>query len=209
MGKTGFWFLVEASDSSALEVAKYLHRVRVNLEPGIATTLDAWRRSPDGRLTDGPMGPSTSDFLDMFWKATVPDELFYACSDPRLDDATWDLATAKGDKPCKAVLAAIPSIAPAALLLSGLGPHRSDMLPGWLGMFSLTNQEVDAASEAIWKAHTLAPQRRFDALQRMHALIDSAGGGIYPIAALLDALPSALGAALADGTGLIAVSAVM
>jgi hypothetical protein len=210
MAQTGFWYVVQASDASAVEVAKYLHRLRVEFEPTIGPMLDKWRITPAHTHDDDESEfISSADYLRMFWKTRVPEELFYACADPRLDDATWDLATARLSRPTKAVLAAIPSIAPVAVLFSGLGVRRAEMIPGWMGMFSLTRVEVEEAAEQMRKAHGLPPQQRVNALQHMHHLLDRAGVLNFPIANLLEAMPVVLGSALEDSTGLIAVSAVI
>lgn len=211
MAQTGFWYVVQASDASAVEVAKYLHRLRTDFEPTLGPLLDSWRITPATRSFDEDESEfiSTADYLRMFWATRVPEELFYACADPRLDDATWDLATARLGHPCKAVLAAIPSIAPVAVLFAGLGVRRADMIPGWMGMFSLTRAEVEQAAEPLRKAHGLPPQQRVTALQHMHHLLDQAGILNFPIANLLEAMPVVLGSALEDSTGLIAVSTVI
>ncbi len=211
MGQTGFWYVVEASDASAAEVSKYLDVQWSHLDPRVRATIDHWQEFPDHPLHDGdePTGVSVDEFIEAFSHVYVPEELFYACADPRLDDDTWDLAHARNGSKAKAVLAAIPSISPAAVLLAGLGARRAELLPGRMGMFSLTSAEVLEAAENIRKAHGLAPQRRYNALEQMHHLMDTVGAPNYPISNLLEGLPAALGAALSDGKGLIAVSAVI
>jgi hypothetical protein len=201
MGQTGFWYVVQASDASAVEVAKYLQRLRAEFEPTIGPLLAKWHYSPIQDPDAQEIGLTSLDFLHMFWKTRVPEELFYACADPRLDDATWDLATARGENAAKAVLAAIPN--------AGLGPRRARLLPGWMGMFSLTRPEVEQHAEAMRKAHGLPPQQRSNSLKHMHQLLDQAGVLHFPIANLLEALPTVLGSALSDSAGPIGVSAVI
>ncbi len=211
MGQTGFWYVVEASDASAVEVAKYLDVLWHRLTPTVGPFLERWHLYQDQPLheEEEPTGVSVEQFLQAFGQAHVPEELFYACADPRLDEHTWDLSNARNGNSARAVLAAIPSIPPAAVLLAGLGARRAGLIPGRMGMFSLTHSELTKTAENIRKAHGLAPQRRYDSLEQMHRLMDAVGVPNYPISNLLEGLPAALSSALADGKGLIAVSALI
>lgn len=205
MELTGVWLVFHASDASAHEVAKYLALLQTRWlgDHAVAEGLRLWTEAPESVASRGAVADG---FLDAFWRARIPRELFDACADPALEPATWDLAEERGHGAIKAVFAALPGIAPAAILNAGLGPQRAALIPGGLGMFALTNAELEEHAHGLRRAHAFIPQQKAQALHRMQSLFHLAGRNNYPIGNLLEAIPLVTASALGAGSGLIAVA---
>lgn len=208
MGLTGVWFVFHASDASAHEVAKYLALTERHwlADPIVSEGLRLWDSAPD---SVGHPGAISKAFQEAFLRARVPEELFDACADPALEADTWDLAAPRHQGFCRAVFATMDGLAPAGVLMAGLGPTRSNMIPGAMGMFALTNHQLQEHAHAIRKAHAFVPQQRADTLGRMQNLLHVCHGPHYPAANLLEALPTVSATALSADCGLIAVAAAM
>ena len=192
---------------SSLQPAFSAFADRVENDPSAVRAMEIWRAAPasiHGPRPGEPTSPAAQEFIDAFRFATPESDLFYACA---LDDheySTWDLAEPyKLDEPPRAFFAATPGLPTASLLYIGLGPERSKWLPGHMGTFALTNDELESAAHSIRHAHALPPQERAEAVNRMYAWLTAGAADGFPVVHLLSALPDLIGSALGRGLGLV------
>jgi hypothetical protein len=151
-----------------------------------------------------PLAPSAQDFLQAFWSATADSDLFYACAVDDHEDATWDLSdTHQPDEPPRAIFAATPGLPTVSLLYLGLGPDRARWLPGHLGTFALTHDELSETAHSLRHAHAMPPAERADAVRRMYSWLDIGNAHGFPVAHLLSALPELITSALGRGLGMV------
>ena len=117
---------------------------------------------------------------------------------------TWDLSEPNElDEPLRAIFAATPGLPTLSLLYVGLGPERALWLPGLMGNFALTHDQLAELAHAVRHAHALPPVERAAAVERMYSLLKAGNAHGFPVAHLLTGLPDLIGSALGRGLGLV------
>lgn len=213
MSTTGFWYVSHVSDDAVREVLPrvdpFLSWVEADREASEA--LVEWRQAPT--FVHGPeaighvLTPPSERFLDAFVRTQADQELFLACSIDETANETWDLSEMEHPEHCRALFAGIRKLPVVSLLYLGLGPERSRLLPGVMGNLILTSGEVEAAADAVRKAHILSPAEKADAIERMHAWLYAGDDFGFPVRHLLEALPLVFSTAVEMGSGIIGLTA--
>ncbi len=206
---SGFWYVGHAPDGLVAELRPAFSAFagRVEGDQRILAALQAWRAVPasiHGPEPGAAIGPAAHEFLDAFWSATADSDLFYACALDDHDDATWDLSEDhQPEEPPRAIFAATPGLPTVSLLYIGLGPERAKWLPGRLGTFAMTHDELSEAAHSLRHAHAMPPAERADAVRRMYSWLNIGSAHGFPVVHLLSALPDLIGSALGRGLGLV------
>jgi hypothetical protein len=206
---SGFWYVGHAPDGLVAELrpAFSAFASRVESDQRVLRALEAWRAVPasiDGPQPGDPVSSSAHEFIEAFWSATADSDLFYACALDDHEDETWDLSEPhQPDEPPRAVFAATSGLPTVSLLYLGLGPERARWLPGHLGTFAMTHDELVEAAHSMRHAHAMPPAERADAVRRMYSWLSIGNAHGFPVVHLLSALPELIGSALARGMGLV------
>ena len=138
------------------------------------------------------------------WSATAGSDLFYACALEDHEDHTWDVSEPEAfDEPPRAIFAATPGLPTVSLLYVGLGPERARWLPGHMGSFALTSEQLAELAHTLRHAHAMPPAERAGAVNRMHSWLSIGTAYGFPVVHLLNALPDLIGSALGRGVGLV------
>jgi hypothetical protein len=206
---SGFWYVGHAPDGFVAElrptVAAFANRVESDQR--VLDAIRAWNALPasiHGPEHGVPLSPDAQEFLDVFWSATAGSDLFYACALDDHEDATWDLSEPhQPEEPPRAIFAATPGLPTVSLLYVGLGPERAKWLPGHLGTFTMTHDELAEVAHSLRHAHAMPPAERADAVRRMYTWLNIGSAHGFPVVHLLSALPDLIGSALARGLGLV------
>ena len=205
---SGFWYVGHAPDGLVAELRPAMSEFagRVESDQRVLQALGAWRSLPasvHGPEPGAPLAPTAQEFLEAFWSATADSDLFYACALDDHDEATWDLsAPHQPEEPPRAIFAATPGLPTVSLLYLGLGPERAKWLPGHLGTFALTHDELTDVAHSLRHAHAMPPAERADAVRRMYSWLNLGSAHGFPVAHLLVALPELITSALGRGLGL-------
>jgi hypothetical protein len=206
---SGFWYVGHAPDAlvASLRPAFSAFADRVESDPSVVRAMQAWRAVPasvHGPQPGEPVSPAAHEFLDAFWSATTDSDLFYACAIDDHEQSTWDLGEPHElDEPPRAFFATTPGLPTVSLLYLGLGPERAKWLPGHMGSFALTHDELAEAAHTLRHAHALPPVERADSVNRMYSWLNAGTAHGFPVVHLLSALPDLIGSALARGLGLV------
>lgn len=214
MAVTGFWYVRQASDE---EIARLRLPIddfvrRVSTDASIQEVMSAWKAFPDqvhGLSPDRTLDRLNRMFLGAFLAATPGENAFFACSRDDIDHVTWDVGRDDPPDHVEALFAHIDRFPPVSLLFQGIGPDRAAWLPGALGCFALTAEELDAEASHIRRAHVLNPIERSEAVGRMTTWLEVGTAAGFRPAHMLEALPAAVGPALANGMGLVSVTAAL
>ena len=207
MSDSGFWYVGHAPDALVARLRPAFSAFADRVESDVERAMEKWRALPAS--VHGPEpgeGTSTAaqEFLDAFWLATTESDLFYACSLDDHEAATWDLSEPNElDEPLRAIFAATPGLPTLSLLYVGLGPERAQWLPGLMGNFALTHDQLAELAHTVRHAHALPPVERAAAVKRMYSLLNAGTAHGFPVAHLLTGLPDLIGSALGRGQGLV------
>jgi hypothetical protein len=206
---SGFWYVGHAPDGVVAELrpAFTAFATRVQSDQRVLQALQAWRALPasiHGPEPGGAIESAAHQFLDAFWSATADSNLFYACALDDHEDETWDLSEPhQPDEPPRAIFAATPGLPTVSLLYLGIGPERAKWLPGHLGTFALTHDELSEIAHPVRHAHAMSPAERAEAVRRMYTWLNIGSAHGFPAVHLLSALPDLIGSALGRGLGLV------
>lgn len=206
---SGFWYVGHAPDGLVAELrpAFAAFAERVEADQRVVQAIQAWRALPasiHGPEPGAQVGPAAHEFLDAFWSATADSGLFYACALDDHEDATWDLSEPhQPEEPPRAIFAATPGLPTVSLLYLGLGPERAKLLPGHLGTFAMTHDQLSGVAHSMRHAHAMPPVERADSVRRMYSWLNIGSAHGFPVVHLLSALPDLIGSALASGVGLV------
>ncbi len=209
MSDSGFWYVGHAPDELVAELRPAFSALAGQVESNqrVRRALEQWSALPASIHGPEPGAPDSSaahEFLDAFWASTAGSDLFYACALDDHDDATWDLSEPhQPDEPPRAIFASTAGLPTVSLLYLGLGPERARWLPGHLGSFAVTQEDLAASAHAIRHAHAMPPAERAEAVRRMYSWLNYGSAPGFPAAHLLTALPDLIGSALARGVGLV------
>ncbi len=209
MSESSFWYVGHAPDAlvSSLQPTFSAFADNVENDPSVVRAMAAWRAAPasiHGPRPGEPTSPTAQEFIEAFRLATPESDLFYACALDDHEDSTWDLSEPyELDEPPRALFAATPGLPTASLLYIGLGPERAKWLPGHMGNFALTHDELESAAHSIRRAHALPPQERAEAVNRMYAWLSAGTADGFPVVHMLSALPDLIGSGLARGLGIV------
>jgi hypothetical protein len=181
MGVSGFWFVLTVPDETVEQLRPLVDPVleRAAGEPKAQAEWQAWLEHP-GRAD-----------AELFWNLPLQD------GDWMSDVGESELVGSVSGR----------KTAPVAILFNGLGPERVRLLPGFLGNFLLSGDELRASRTAFDSAFALTPAERAEVLARMEAWAEAHFGRdeVEP-EECLDLLPRAVEQAVSAGRGLFSVT---
>jgi hypothetical protein len=206
---SGFWYVGHAPDAlvARLQPEFSAFSERAEGDGRVERAMETWRALPasiHGPEPGESISPAAGEFLEAFWSATAGSDLFYACALDDHETATWDLAEPHQlDEPPRAIFANTPGLPTVSLLYLGLGPERAKWLPGHMGSFALTHEQLAGVAHTLRHAHALPPVERAAAVERMYSWLNAGSSHGFPVAHLLSALPDLIGSAVSRGLGLV------
>ncbi len=209
MSDSGFWYVGHAPDGLVADLRPAFSSLaaRVDGDPRVVQALEAWQALPASIHGPEPgerPGTAAQEFLEAFWSATAESDLFYACALDDHEGATWDLAEPyELAEPPRAAFAATPGLPTMSLLYLALGPERAKWLPGRMGSFALSSDQLAEAAHTLRHAHALPPVERAGAVDRMYSWLNIGTAHGFPVVHLLSALPDLIGSALSRDLGLV------
>ncbi len=213
MIETSLWYVSLAPPSTVVAAKAAIDNLlrRARADAKFMEAYDEWHATPSVvhgiRTSDGRLGPQSEALLEGFRGLQLSEAQLLELSVPETEDTTWDLS---GDRPepCDGLFVAVRGVPVLSLLLLGLGPLRSEWLPGEFGLFALSSEEVASAVHGVRHAHAVSPADRAAALGRMHDWLTVGSDPGAPVHHLLEGLPEVVASAVARSSGIISIPAM-
>ena len=212
MVATSFWYVSLAPPATIAATKDAIHAATEGLrrDPEFGRWWEEWHATPDTVHGRGPAGgtpsPSAVGLLEGLRQLELSEAQLLSSSVPETEATTWDLSGERPD-PCDGLFVAVRGIPVTSILLMGLGPRRTEWLPGRFGVFALSADEVSEAADGIRHAHALSPADRASALARMHDWLTLGEDRSVPVQHLLEGLPEVAASAVARSAGMISILA--
>lgn len=210
---TSFWYVSLAPPSTVRAAKAVIDQLvtEAHADREFMEAYEEWHATPSvvhgTQSSDGRLGPEAEALLGGFRRLQLDEARLLELSVPETEDTTWDLAGDRPD-PCDGLFVAVRGVPVLSLLLLGIGPLRTEWLPGEFGLFALSSEEVESAVAGIRHAHAFSPADRAAALERMHDWLTVGSDPGAPVHHLLEGLPEVVASAVNRSAGLISIPAL-